>query len=286
MRHLTVLALVAFLLPITTYAQTPATSAGTAFASAGSSYGEVPFNTTINPLIFTYEIWARIESKTAAGGNGIFQCLSEYYGGVYGGVQIDVNPSTYKVEAQIANGNFSASSWTAIEGPMVINALYPDAGLWYHLAITFDGSTFSFYVNGNLMGSVSGISYLGNQHDPDNVFTNFPLWIASNGFTAANNHLHGAVDEFRIWNVARSQNQIIHDMTSSLSGTESGLVGYWRFDEGSRQLRSQVRCVKVCQRNVFCASAVGGQYPIEKNAVDKITNHYSLVKILFGRNSL
>ena len=117
---------------------------------------------------------------------------------------------------------------------MVINlALYPDAGLWYHLAITFDGSTFSFYVNGNLMGSVSGISYLGNQYDPSNLFTNYPLWIASNGFSAANNYLHGAVDEFRIWNVVRSQNQIIHDMTSSLSGTESGLVGYWRFDEGS-----------------------------------------------------
>ena len=29
------------------------------------------------------------------------------YGTVYGGVQIDVNPSTYKVEAQITNGNFS-----------------------------------------------------------------------------------------------------------------------------------------------------------------------------------
>ena len=78
MRHLTVLALVAFLLPITTYAQTPATSAGTAFASAGANYGEVPFNTTINPLIFTYEIWARLESKTEVGGNGIFQCQSQY----------------------------------------------------------------------------------------------------------------------------------------------------------------------------------------------------------------
>ena len=235
MRHLTVLALVAFILPSTTYAQTPATSAGTAFAPAGSNYGEVPFNTTINPLIFTYEIWARLESKTEVGGNGIFQCQSQYDPSTYGGVQIDVNPSTYKVRAQITNGNYfySPSSWVSIEGPMVINALYPDAGLWYHLAITFDGSTFSFYVNGNLMGSVSGISYLGNQHDPDNVYTNFPLWIASNGFSVANNHLHGAVDEFRIWNVVRSQNQIIHDMTSSLSGTESGLVGYWRFDEGS-----------------------------------------------------
>jgi len=41
------------------------------------------------------------------------------------------------------------------------------------------------------------------------------------------------MDEPRVWGVARSPVQIQRDMGAVLSGSESGLAGYWRFGEGS-----------------------------------------------------
>jgi hypothetical protein len=41
-----------------------------------------------------------------------------------------------------------------------------------------------------------------------------------------------ALDDFRIWNYARTQGEIEADMYREVSGGEDGLVGYWRFNEG------------------------------------------------------
>ena len=43
----------------------------------------------------------------------------------------------------------------------------------------------------------------------------------------------GQLDEVRIWNTALSQSQIQSNMNRSLTGTESGLLVYFRCDEGS-----------------------------------------------------
>ena len=41
-----------------------------------------------------------------------------------------------------------------------------------------------------------------------------------------------ALDDFRVWNYARTETEIQADMNREVSGTEEGLVGYWRFNEG------------------------------------------------------
>ena len=51
---------------------------------------------------------------------------------------------------------------------------------------------------------------------------------------------NGKIDEVRIWNVARSQSQIQSTMNTILSqeyysSPDSGLVGYWRLDDGTGQ---------------------------------------------------
>ncbi|MHC4497198.1 MAG: hypothetical protein ACYSYM_15395, partial [Planctomycetota bacterium] len=40
------------------------------------------------------------------------------------------------------------------------------------------------------------------------------------------------MDDFRVWNYARTQEEIQADMNQEVTGVEEGLVGYWRFNEG------------------------------------------------------
>ena len=48
-----------------------------------------------------------------------------------------------------------------------------------------------------------------------------------------NNCFNGYFEEFRVWNVARSATEIKENTNKPLVGNETGLVGYWKFDEAS-----------------------------------------------------
>src|SRR3546814_7591854 len=43
----------------------------------------------------------------------------------------------------------------------------------------------------------------------------------------------GEIDDARIWNAARTPAQIAESASVPLTGNETGLVGYWRFDEAT-----------------------------------------------------
>ena len=97
---------------------------------------------------------------------------------------------------------------------------------WFHLAGTYDGSTLTVYVNGVKIQSVpmSGnltidtADLLIGKGDPEFSFGEY---------------FHGAVDEIRLWNVARSPADIQAALNKSLTGKEKGLVAYWNFDDGT-----------------------------------------------------
>ena len=48
-----------------------------------------------------------------------------------------------------------------------------------------------------------------------------------------NIYFPGKFDDLRIWNIALTQSQILSYMTTSPTGNETGLVGYWNFNEGT-----------------------------------------------------
>jgi hypothetical protein len=93
------------------------------------------------------------------------------------------------------------------------------AGTWYHIVGTYDGSSESVYVNGvlentrSLSGALSGIGC--------------PLSIGSYCYGTMN-FFNGAIDEVKVFNYARSADEIAQDYQSL-----TGPVGYWKFDEGS-----------------------------------------------------
>jgi len=91
------------------------------------------------------------------------------------------------------------------------------------MAVTFDRGDVKLYLDGTQIGHGTAYSPLtGN---------NLPLRIGadSNG----QNLFNGIIDEVRIWNYARTQEEIRSTMNYTLTGIDPGLVGYWNFDSGT-----------------------------------------------------
>jgi len=83
---------------------------------------------------------------------------------------------------------------------------------WYHIAWSFDGTISNLYVDGELKESSDFAAGL----TPIQV----PISIIGRKFI-------GKIDEVRIWDLVRDQEQIQAVMNSSLSGDESGLIAYY-----------------------------------------------------------
>ena len=100
---------------------------------------------------------------------------------------------------------------------------------WYHVAGTIDAKNDSIklYLNGD---EVSRSNFKG---ETNLTKTTLPLRIGCSHEEEISEHASfaGLIDEVRVWNIVRTENQIRSDMNKQLQGNEAGLVGYWKFDE-------------------------------------------------------
>ena len=96
----------------------------------------------------------------------------------------------------------------------------------YHVAMVYDGSTLKFYRDGFLL---SQQPCTGNM-TTNNLATTIAQ-ISSSG-NPLNNQFLGYVNEVRIWNVARTQNELRTFMNAPLPNptTQAGLLGYYSFN--------------------------------------------------------
>ena len=101
------------------------------------------------------------------------------------------------------------------------------AGQWVHVALVVAGDGMKLYKNGILVGSdPTGNLSLLKGHSQNR------LGGSSQATPAASLHpLHGAMDEVRVWKVARTTEQIREDILKQLTGNEPGLVALWNFDD-------------------------------------------------------
>lgn len=97
---------------------------------------------------------------------------------------------------------------------------------WTHVAGTFNGDTLNLYVNGLLsaqtpfQGSITGSSLYSPK-----------IGRLSDSF--GGRYFSGLIDEVRVWNRDLSAAEINDRMNRHLNpAAETGLVGYWRFNDG------------------------------------------------------
>ena len=99
-------------------------------------------------------------------------------------------------------------------------------GEWMHLAAVSGPGGAKLYCNGVLAGthaSTASFSGLKGTHN----------YLGKSNYSSRDPSSQGTMDEVRVWNHARTAEQIRAGMFKTLSGAEKGLAGYWNFDDGT-----------------------------------------------------
>jgi hypothetical protein len=96
-------------------------------------------------------------------------------------------------------------------------------GKWTHVAMTYGGGFLRLYVNGVLdkEGAVSTVAGIGE------IELQYQIGGQPGGF----NPFAGMIDEVRLWNVVRTQQQIFNSQAGLAPGDDDGLIGYWRMQD-------------------------------------------------------
>jgi hypothetical protein len=109
------------------------------------------------------------------------------------------------------------------------NAISVSTGQWVHLAVSadVDGTSATFYVNGT---AVSDSAPHTNATSINSGSIHLLVGARDRGGIAG--PMDGKLDEVRVWNFARSGTEINDDKDNELNGNETGLVAYWKLNNG------------------------------------------------------
>jgi hypothetical protein len=110
-------------------------------------------------------------------------------------------------------------------GDLVDSNVTVYAGEWTHVAVTYNGLTRNFYINGALDKTTN--------ESPGAIAPNpsDPLGIGYDADPFTGNYFDGVLDEVRIWKTVRSQAEIQAGMFQAFSAPlPANLIGYWRLN--------------------------------------------------------
>ncbi|MCE3278620.1 MAG: Protein of unknown function precursor [Bacteroidetes bacterium] len=170
-------------------------------------------NSILDPLnTITVEAWVNTSSFT---GSGV----------IVGNYNSDFNNSQmqFLLRRELDQYSFwvdDGTGWKSVYtgfGAGVLNT-------WQHVAGTWDGSEIKIYVNGTLMGTTTGVTGLSFSNTTNSVKI---------GYNSINENFMGAIDELRIWTVARSMSEIQSAMNCTVDQESAGLLAYYTFNNGT-----------------------------------------------------
>lgn len=108
-----------------------------------------------------------------------------------------------------------------------------DDGNWHHIAAVYDSGAVRIYIDGSLDANTTRGTRFGSGNTRFGFLGVGSEATAFNGTRGPTVYFNGDMDEFRLWNVARTQAEIQATMDSCLTGSESGLEVYYRMSQGS-----------------------------------------------------
>ena len=183
---------------------------GNALALNGS--GKIQFANQAQSAVganFTVEAWVNVPSAAS----NIQTILSNSAGiGQAGGFRFGINRWNTSNGFLVFEGSTSF-----LESPVGITK-----NVWQHVAVVVNGSAISFFINGVLVGTSTG------------SFPPLSSTVLTLGSFSDNQYLfNGIMDEVRLWNVSKTQQDLLASMYTPLTGSESNLVAYFNFNQGT-----------------------------------------------------
>lgn len=94
---------------------------------------------------------------------------------------------------------------------------------WHHVAATFDGERLRFFFDGRPDGEHALVATLDTNDEPLHIGVDFP---------GGDEYWHGCLDDVLIFNRALTRADLV-GIAQHASSLRSGLVGFWRFNEGA-----------------------------------------------------
>ncbi|MDD4074225.1 MAG: LamG domain-containing protein, partial [Candidatus Pacebacteria bacterium] len=169
-----------------------------------------------NLRVFTFSFWMYVDSFTGdwvslfskmdSSGSVASRTFASF---------LNINGSVYACSSDAEGQQCATTAAGTIE-----------TGKWYHYSAVIDRNSgvINLYINGEL-------SATNTVRTTDAISNESPIYIGSHGTSYS--ILDGYFDNVSFWNVARNQTQIQNNMWTELNGNETGLVGYWDFNEES-----------------------------------------------------
>jgi hypothetical protein len=185
-----------------------ATSASVNYAiqfDGADDYVSIPDNNTLDMTTnYTIEAWIRPSSFASLSG-----IVSKYQ-----------NSGSSGYYVRLTN-NGSSSTGITFDEMNTANGLLT-ANTWYHIAAVNSGGTRIVYINGVSVGLTGTALNTSANSDPIRIGSDY-----------SSRYFSGNIDEVRIWNVARTEAQIVDNKNIELTGNEPGIVAYYKMSNGS-----------------------------------------------------
>ncbi|OOV20111.1 LamG-like jellyroll fold domain-containing protein [Flavobacterium sp. LM4] len=130
------------------------------------------------------------------------------------------NGSSTQFDLRTVNGEFNCfigfGSYVVTGGTVIPNT-------WQHVAMVFDGTSVTLYVDGVNVGTTPTPS---NYTLPTSVA---PMILGYNGYGEI---FKGQMDEVRVWNKALTQTEIQNNKNCELGPGQTNLLAYYQFNQG------------------------------------------------------
>ena len=185
-------------------------------------YVELPMNIFTNLTEATVEVWAKWDA---------FQNFSRIFDfGAYGQAMNIINHGVtsdlrFNLYPDSARNDTSLRRVIHVSGSLQLDE-------WIHLAAVSGPGGMKLYANGMLLGEHSLEASFADIKVAQTNYVGRGLGMGRrmpDGFPH-DQDFSGQIDELRVWDHRRTEDQIRSNMRSTLSGNEPGLAGLWSFD--------------------------------------------------------
>ena len=170
---------------------------------------------------FTMELWVRPDAMTR------HQLLGKWGSNTTSEYRLHIASGFIRMDLKDGSANATVSVYTSASQTALV-------GGWHHVAVTYDGrgganaaAGLAIYVDGVAVPvtRINNAAYVAMENTASTlqIGRESPSW----------QQFDGALDEIRVWNLARTASEIQSTMTTEVGSGEPGLVAAWRFNEGS-----------------------------------------------------